>query len=154
MSEPSESWPRDKREMVDALLFSLGVPFGVAENISVKLHDGLRIDTRTDRLFELAGKKTALFFQRPDPEIVKALQETQGVRAVATRSYQSFFAGCYRRSVDRARRSDDLSRASLYRRQRRGKRSFDRNRLGFSSAAALDVCHRPADTSGITSLLF
>ena len=77
-----KSWPRDKREMVDALLFSFGVPFGVAENISVKLRDGLRIDTRTDRVFELAGKKTALFFQRPDPEIVKALQETQGVRAV------------------------------------------------------------------------
>ncbi len=77
-----KSWPRDKREMVDALLFSFGVPFGVAENISVKLSDGLRIDTRTDRVFELAGKKTALFFQHPDPEIVKALQETQGVRAV------------------------------------------------------------------------
>jgi len=77
-----KSWPRDKREMVDALLFSLGVPFGVAENISVQLRDGLRIDARTDRVFELAGKKTALFFQRPDPEIVKALQETQGVRAI------------------------------------------------------------------------
>jgi hypothetical protein len=77
-----KSWPRDKREMVDALLLSFGVPFGVAENISVKLRDGLRIDTRTDRVFELAGKKTALFFQRPDPEIVKALQETQGIRAV------------------------------------------------------------------------
>ena len=77
-----KSWPRDKREMVDALLLSFGVPFGVAENISVKLRDGLRIDTRTDRVFELAGKKTALFFQHPDPEIVKALKETQGVRAV------------------------------------------------------------------------
>jgi hypothetical protein len=75
-------WPRDKREMVDALLISFGVPFGVAENISVQLRDGLRIDARTDRVFELAGRKTALFFQRPDPEIVKALQETQGVRAV------------------------------------------------------------------------
>lgn len=77
-----KSWPRDKREMIDALLISFGVPFAVAENISVQLRDGLRIDTRTDRVFELAGKKTALFFQRPDPEIVKALQETQGVRAV------------------------------------------------------------------------
>jgi hypothetical protein len=54
----------------------------VAENISVQLRDGLRIDTRTDRIFELAGKKTALFFQRPDPEIVKALQERQGIRAI------------------------------------------------------------------------
>ena len=77
-----KSWPRDKREMVDALLFSFGVPFGVAQNISVQLRDGLRIDARTDRVFEFAGKKTALFFQRPDPEIVKALQETQGVRAI------------------------------------------------------------------------
>lgn len=77
-----KSWPRDKREMVDALLFSYGVPFGVAENISVQLRDGLRIDTRTDRVFELAGKKTVLFFQRPDREIVKALQEGQAIRAV------------------------------------------------------------------------
>lgn len=77
-----KSWPRDKRELVDALLFSYGIPFGVAETISVQLRDGLRLDTRTDRVFELAGKKTALFFQRPDPEIVKALQESQGVRAV------------------------------------------------------------------------
>jgi hypothetical protein len=77
-----KSWPRDKREMIDALLFSYGVPFGVAENISVQLRDGLRIDTRTDRVFELAGKKTALFFQRPDPEIVKALQESQAIRTV------------------------------------------------------------------------
>lgn len=77
-----KSWPRDKREMVDALLLSFGVPFGVAENVSVQLRDGLRIEARTDRLFELAGRKNALFFQRPDPEIVKALQEGQGIRAI------------------------------------------------------------------------
>ena len=91
-----KSWPRDKREMVDALLFSFGVPFGVAESISVQLRDGLRIDTRTDRVFELAGKKTALFFQRPDPEIVKALQETQGVRAVELDLTTLVLAGCDR----------------------------------------------------------
>ncbi|MGZ8521972.1 MAG: type IV pilus assembly protein FimV [Candidatus Binatia bacterium] len=78
-----KTWPRDKREMVDALLFSFGVPFGVAESISVQLRDGLRLDARSDRVFEFSGTKTALFFQRPDSEVVKALQETQGVRAVA-----------------------------------------------------------------------
>jgi hypothetical protein len=78
-----KTWPRDKREMVDAMLFSFGVPFGVAENISVQLRDGLRLDARSDRVFEFAGKKTALFFQRADSEVVKALQETQGVIAVA-----------------------------------------------------------------------
>jgi len=77
-----KSWPRDKRELVDALLFSYGVPFGVAETIPLQLREGLRIDARTDRIFELAGEKTALFFQRPDPEIVKALQERQGIHAV------------------------------------------------------------------------
>ena len=78
-----KTWPYDKREMVDALLFSFGVPFGVAESISVQLRDGLRLDARSDRVFELSGTKTALFFQRPDSEFVKALQETQGVHAVA-----------------------------------------------------------------------
>lgn len=76
-------WPRDKREMVDALLFSFGVPFASAESISVQLHDGLRIEARSDRMFELAGKKTALFFQRPDADIVKAIQDIQGVRTVS-----------------------------------------------------------------------
>jgi len=77
-----KKWPRDKREMVDSLLLSFGIPFGVAETLSVELRDGLRVDARTDRLFEQSGKRTALFFQRTDPEIKKALQDKQGVRAV------------------------------------------------------------------------
>lgn len=81
-SPPAKMWPRDKKEIVDALLLSVGVPFGVAETLSVELHSGLRIDTRTDRIFELGGKRTALFFQRADPEIRKALQDKEGVRTV------------------------------------------------------------------------
>ena len=77
-----KTWPRDKREMVDALLFSFGVPFGVAESISVQLRDGLRLDARSDRVFEVSGTKTALFFQRPDPDVVKALQEIPELRVV------------------------------------------------------------------------
>jgi hypothetical protein len=77
-----KTWPRDKKEIVDALLLAYGVPFGVAETLSVELQDGLRIDTRTDRIFELGGKRTALFFQRPDAAITKTLQEKQGVRTV------------------------------------------------------------------------
>jgi hypothetical protein len=75
-------WPRDKKEIVDALLLSLRVPFGVAETLSVELQSGLRIDARPDRIFELGGKRTALFFQRSDPEIRKALQDKEGVRSV------------------------------------------------------------------------
>jgi len=77
-----KTWPRDKKEMVDSLLFSFGIPFGVAETLSVELQNGLRLEARTDRVFELSGKRTALFFQRPNSEIRKALEEKQGVRAV------------------------------------------------------------------------
>ncbi len=108
-----KTWPRDKREMVDALLFSFGVPFGVAESISVQLRDGLRLDARSDRVFEVSGTKTALFFQRPDPEVVKALQETQGVRAVAPRSDHLKFAGSDHPYCESVRRPDRLSRASF-----------------------------------------
>jgi hypothetical protein len=75
-----KTWPRGKEEIVDALLLSYGIPFGVAETLSVELRDGLRVDMRTDRIFELSGKRTALFFRPGDPEARKALRERQGFR--------------------------------------------------------------------------
>lgn len=78
----TKTWPRDKKEMVDSLLLAYGVPFGVAETISVKLGDGLTLEGRADRVFEARGKKVALFFQRAQPEIKKALQEKPGLKAV------------------------------------------------------------------------
>lgn len=75
-----KTWPRAKEEMVDALLLSYGVTFGVAETLTVELRDGLRVDMRTDRIFEISGKRTALFFRPGDPETRKALRERQGVR--------------------------------------------------------------------------
>ena len=75
-------WPRDKSEIVDALLLAHGISFGVAETLSVELRDGLRMETRSDRVFDLRGQQTAIFFQRTDPEIKKALQEKQGVKTV------------------------------------------------------------------------
>jgi hypothetical protein len=79
---PTKIWPRDKRDIVDNLLFAFGIPFGVAETLSVELQNGLRIDARTDRLFELSGKRVALFFQKFDAEIRQALQDKEGVRTV------------------------------------------------------------------------
>jgi hypothetical protein len=75
-----KTWPRGKEEIVDALLLSYGVPFGVAETLSVELRDGLRVDMRTDRIFEVSGKRTALFFRPGDPEARKSLRERQGFR--------------------------------------------------------------------------
>ncbi|MGH7816458.1 MAG: hypothetical protein ACREOR_03630, partial [Candidatus Binatia bacterium] len=77
---PAKTWPRDKKEIVDSLLFAFGIPFSVAETLSVELQNGLRIDARTDRVFELSGKRVALFFQRSDAEIKKAVQDKAGVR--------------------------------------------------------------------------
>jgi hypothetical protein len=83
-TSPSQvkNWPRDKQEIVDALLLSYGVTFGTAESLSIKLSDGLRLDTRTDRVFESAGQRTALFFRAMDPDIRKSLQEQQGIKTI------------------------------------------------------------------------
>jgi len=78
----TKTWPRDKKEMIDSLLLAYGVPFGVAETVSVKLSDGLTLEARADRVFEARGNKVALFFQRAQPEIKKALQEKPGVKTV------------------------------------------------------------------------
>jgi hypothetical protein len=77
-----KNWPADKKELVDALLLSFGIPFGVAEILSVELSDGLRVDTRADRVFEINNKRVAIFFRRADPAIRKRLEERQGVRVV------------------------------------------------------------------------
>jgi len=74
--------PLDKREIVDAILLSFGVAFGVAEDISVELRDGLRIDKRADRIFELNSKRTALFFKPLDATVRRALQERHGILTV------------------------------------------------------------------------
>jgi hypothetical protein len=77
-----KAWPRDNTEMVDSLLLAYGIPFGVAETLSVELREGLRMDTRADRIFELGGRRIAMFFQRAEPEIKKALREKEGTEAV------------------------------------------------------------------------
>ncbi len=77
---PAKELPKDKRELVDALLLSFQVPFGVAENISVELRDGLSMETRVDRVFELDGMRTAVFFRRIDPVMRQALQEKYGTK--------------------------------------------------------------------------
>ena len=88
VNEPKEflkqtmTWPRDKREIVDSLLMAYGIPFGVAETVSVKLRDGLTLETRADRVFEARGNKIALLFQRAEPELKKALQEKPGFKTV------------------------------------------------------------------------
>jgi hypothetical protein len=75
-------WPREKRKFIDAMLLDFGVPFGVADTLSVELGQGLRVDLRCDRIFERNGRRTALFFQRVEPEIKKLLQERDKIKVV------------------------------------------------------------------------
>jgi hypothetical protein len=77
-----KDWPADKTKLVDALLRSFGISFNVAETLSVELSDGLRVDTRADRVFEVNNKRTAIYFHRADTAIRKALQERNDVRVV------------------------------------------------------------------------
>jgi hypothetical protein len=81
-ASPLRAWPHDKSEVVDAVLLACRIPFGVAETLSVELADGLRLDARADRIFELSGRRIAVFFQPADPDIKKALQEKQGIESV------------------------------------------------------------------------
>jgi hypothetical protein len=82
LTTQTKRWPRDKKEMVDALLLAYGISSRVAETMSVELRDGLKVDARVDRVFEMGGKQIALFFQHAETEVMKALQEKRGVKTV------------------------------------------------------------------------
>jgi len=74
--------PREKQEIVDTLLLSYGVTFGVAESVSVELSDGLRVDSRVDRIFESGSQRFAVFFRPLAPEIRASLQDKQGIKTI------------------------------------------------------------------------
>ena len=78
----TKSWPRDKQELVDALLLLYGVTFGVAEKLPVDLDNGVQVDVGVDRFFELGGQRTALFFNGGSPEVRKLLEEKQCIMPV------------------------------------------------------------------------
>ena len=77
-----KDWPRDKRELIDALLRSFRIPFSIAETVTVAMDAGLGVDTLVDRVFEIEGKRTGIFFRAVDPEIRRALQDSQGMRTM------------------------------------------------------------------------
>jgi hypothetical protein len=74
-SAPARDLPKDKREIVDALLSVFRIPFNASASIPVELRAGLQVDTRIDRVLALDGKRIGMFFRPADPEIRRALQE-------------------------------------------------------------------------------
>jgi hypothetical protein len=81
-SARTRSLPASKAEMIDDLLLSFGIAFGVAETLTVELGNGLRLDQRADRIFEWSGKRTGLFFKPLDAVVRQALQERHGMRTL------------------------------------------------------------------------
>jgi hypothetical protein len=77
-----KTWPREKEGMIDAILELYGINFSSSHDISVELHEGLRLDARSDRLFEFNGRKVALFFSQVTDEIKRALREKHGTKPV------------------------------------------------------------------------
>jgi hypothetical protein len=78
----SKALPRDKREMVDALLSAYGIRFETRVPLTWELGAGLRIETACDRVFEFGGRQTALFFQRVGADMKKSLQEKQSIKTI------------------------------------------------------------------------
>lgn len=72
----------EKSELVDALLNTYQVAFGVRATLAAELHSGLKAEISADRTFEVRGRKTALFFRAIDPAIKAALETKQGMKAI------------------------------------------------------------------------
>lgn len=77
-----ERWPVDKRALVDALLKNFQAPFSTDYPITVPVQEGIRLDTKVDRFFEIGGRKVAVFFQSVGEPVKKALQDKEGMRVV------------------------------------------------------------------------
>ena len=77
-----ESWPRDKGGLIDSLLKNYEITFSSGQQLSISLREGIRLDTKVDRLFEFGGKKVAILFRAVGDEVKRALQEREGIRAV------------------------------------------------------------------------
>lgn len=77
-----ESWPREKSEVIDALLMDYQISFSANSQRSVLVREGLRLDTRLDRLFEVGGKEIALLFRSVGEDVRRALKEQAGITAI------------------------------------------------------------------------
>jgi hypothetical protein len=72
-----EVWPRENRALVDAFLQSYPVSTTADHRVVLSLHDGIRMDIKIDRLFDLEGKRFAVFFQPIEEEVKRALEKEE-----------------------------------------------------------------------------
>ncbi len=77
-----EKWPNNGPALVDALLADYGIAATSGASVSVMLRDGIRMDTKADRMFEYGGKKVALSFRTLGEDMTKPLEQTDGLRVI------------------------------------------------------------------------
>lgn len=76
------TWPRQKSELIDALLQAYQISYSRDRWLSVTLKEGIRLDTKADRWFEFEGRRFAIFFRQPGEDVKKALAEKENTRSV------------------------------------------------------------------------
>jgi hypothetical protein len=77
-----EKWPNNGPALVDALLADYGIAATSGASVSVTLRDGIRMDTKADRMFEYGGKKVALSFRMLGDDVTKPLEQSDGLRVI------------------------------------------------------------------------
>ena len=77
-----EKWPNAGPALVDALLADYGTTTTSGASVSVMLRDGIRMDTKADRMFEYSGKKVALSFRTLGEDMTKPMEQNDGMRVI------------------------------------------------------------------------
>jgi len=78
-----QTWPSDKKSLVDALLTTYQISFSLHHQISLSLREGIRLVTVVDRFFERGGRKFGIFFRPVGEEIKQALKKDGGITPIA-----------------------------------------------------------------------
>jgi len=107
-----EKWPESGAALVDALLADYGIATATGGTFSIMLRDGIRMDSKADRIFEYGGKKIALAFRSIGDESAKSMESSDGMRVV-----ELDFAKLTRREII-GRLLGELGETAPYREQR------------------------------------
>jgi len=74
-----QTWPRDKKALVDKLLQTYQISFKTQHQISFSLRKGMRLVTIMDRFFEHGGRKYGIFFRPVGEEVSKTLERKMDI---------------------------------------------------------------------------
>lgn len=74
-----QTWPRDKKALVDKLLQTYQISFKTQHQISFSLRKGMRLVTIMDRFFKHGGRKYGIFFRPVGEEVRKTLERKMDI---------------------------------------------------------------------------